>query len=56
MIKNPPAIQKTWVRSLDQEDSQEKETEIHSSTLVWKFSWIEEPGEQQSIGSKKSQT
>ena len=25
VVKNPPAIQETWVRSLDQEDSLEKE-------------------------------
>jgi len=56
MVKNSPAMQETWVRSLDQEDPQEKEIETHSSILVWKISWTEEPDELQSIGSKKSQT
>ena len=43
MVKNSPAMQETWVRSLDQEDPQEKEIETHSSILVWKISWTEEP-------------
>ena len=29
---------------------------IHSSTLVWKISWIEEPDRLQSMGSQKSRT
>ena len=44
MVKNPPAMQKTWVRSLGQEDPLEKEMAIHSSILAWKISRTEEPG------------
>ena len=44
MVKNLPAMQETWVRSLDQEDPLEKEMAIHSSTLAWKIPWMEEPG------------
>ena len=32
--KNPPAMQETWVRFLDQEDLLEKEMATHSSTLA----------------------
>ena len=34
----------TWVRSLDPEDTLEKEMATHSSTLSWKIPWAEEPG------------
>ena len=37
MIKNPPAKQETWVRSLGQEDSLEKETATHASILAWEI-------------------
>ena len=44
MIKNPPAMQETQVRSLGQEDPLEEEMATHSSFLVWKILWTEEPG------------
>ena len=53
MVKNPPAMQETWVRSLGQEDPLEKEMAIHSSTLAWKIPWTEEAGRLQSIGSQR---
>ena len=37
-------VQETQVQSLSQEDSLEKEMATHSSILVWKFPWTEEPG------------
>ena len=37
-VEGLPAMQKTWVRSLGQEDPLEKEIAIHSSTLAWKIS------------------
>ena len=43
MVKNPPAVQETWVQSLGQEDPLEKEMATHSSTLAWKIPWMEEP-------------
>ena len=49
-IKNPPATQETWVRSLSQEDPLEKEMVTPTSILAWKITWIEEPGRLQSIG------
>ena len=52
-VKNLPAVQETWVRSLGWEDPLEKEMETHSSILAWKISWTEEPGGLQSMGSKR---
>ena len=36
-VKNPPAKQETWVRSLAWEDSLEKEMATHSSILAWRI-------------------
>jgi len=44
MVKNPPAMQETWVRSLSWEDPLEEGMAIHSSILAWRIPWIEEPG------------
>ena len=35
LIKNPPAMQETWVRFLGWEDPLEKGTATHSSILAW---------------------
>ena len=43
-VKNPPAMQETWVQSLGLEDPLEKEMATHSSILAWKISCTEEPG------------
>ena len=53
MVKNPPAMQETQVRSLGQEDSLEEGMAAHSSVLAWKIPWTEEPGGLQSIGSQR---
>ena len=34
LVKNPHAVQGTWVQSLVQEDSLEKEMAAHSTTLA----------------------
>ena len=44
MVKSLPAMQKTWVRSLGQEDPLEKEMATHSNILAWRILWTEEPG------------
>ena len=44
MVKRLSTMQETWVRSLGQEDSVEKETAAHSSTLAQKIPWMEELG------------
>ena len=49
-VKCLPAMQETWVRSLDREDLLEKAVAPHSSTLAWKIPWTEEPGRLQSMG------
>ena len=50
MVKNPPAMQEAWVRSLGQEDSLEKDIATHSSVFAWRIPWTEEPGRLQSMG------
>ena len=35
------------------ETNTEKAMAPHSSTLAWKFSWMEEPGRRQSMGSQR---
>ena len=44
LVKNPPAIQETPVLSLGWEDPLEEEMATHSSILVWRIPWTEEPG------------
>jgi len=39
LVKNPPALQETWVRSLGWEDPQEKGKAAQSSILAWRVSW-----------------
>ena len=52
MVKNLPAMQKTQLRSLGQEDPLEKGMAIHCSILAWRIPWTEELGWLQSMGSK----
>ena len=53
MVKNLPARQETWVRSLGWEDSLEKGMATHSSILGWRILWTEEPGGLRSMGSQR---
>ena len=39
LVKNMPAMQETWVRSLSWEDPLEKGKPTHSSFLVWRIPW-----------------
>ena len=50
-VKNLPAMQETWVRSLGREDPLEEEMAAHSSVLAWKITWTDEPDRLQSMGS-----
>ena len=52
-VKNLPAVQETWVRSLGWEDPLEKEMATYSSILAWKISWTQEPGGLQPMGSPR---
>ena len=48
LVKNPPAMRETWVRSLGWEDSLEKGNATHSSILAWRI-----PGTLWSMGSQR---
>ena len=51
MVMNPPAVQETQVQSLGWEDPPgENGMASHSSILVWRIPWTEEPGGLQSMG------
>ena len=56
LVKNPSAVQETWVRSLSWEDPLEKEMATHSSILAWEIPWMEEPGRLQVYKVAKSWT
>ena len=43
-VKNLSPVQETLIWSLDQEVPLEKGMATHSSILVWKIPWTEEPG------------
>ena len=53
MLKNPPAMQETWVQSLGWEDPLEKGMATHSSILAWRIPWTEELGRLQSMGLQR---
>ena len=44
MVKTLPAMQETWVQSLDGKDTLEKEMATYSHILAWRIPWTEEPG------------
>ena len=54
-VKNPPAMQETWMRSMHWEDPLEKNMATHPSVLAGKLPWTDEPAGVQSMGSQKSQ-
>ena len=49
LVKNPPAMRETWVRSLGWEDPLEKGKATHSSILAWRI-----PRTVQSMGSQRA--
>ena len=55
VVKNLPAIQEAWVRSL-WEDLLEKGMATQPSTLVKRIPWTEEVGGLQSVGSHELDT
>ena len=52
LVKNLPAMQEIWVKSLGWEDPMEKGMVTSSNILAWEIPWTEEPGKQQSMGSQ----
>ena len=55
MIKNLPAEWETQVESLGQKEPLRKGMATHSSILVWRTPWTEEPGGISSMGSQKTE-
>ena len=53
LVKNPPAMQETWVQSLGWEDPLGKGKATHSSILAWRIPRIEKTGRLQSMGSQR---
>ena len=53
MVKNLPAMQETWVRSLGWEKPLEEGMTTHSSILAWRIPWTEEPGDLQLMRSQR---
>ena len=53
MVKNMPATQDPWVRSLSWEDPLENGMATHSHILAQRIAWTEEPGGLQSIVSQR---
>ena len=53
MVKNLPAMQKTWVQSLSQEDALEKGMATHSDPVAWRIPWTVKPGGLQFHGVAK---
>ena len=51
LVKNPPAMQETWVQSLGWEDPLEKGKAPHSSILAWRVQGLYSPW-----GRKESDT
>ena len=54
VIKNPWALQKTQIQSPGWEDPLQKEMATHSSILVWRILWTEEPAGLQALGLQES--
>ena len=55
-VKNPPAMQETWVGSLSWDDPLEEGMATHSSILSQKIPRAEEPGGLQSMGWQRDTT
>ena len=55
VVKNPPAMQETWVQSLCWADPLEEEMATHSSIPAWEIPWTEEPGGLQYMGSQRAE-
>ena len=54
LVKNPPAMQETWVQSLVWEDPLEKGKATHSSILAWRIPWPVQSMESQKNQSHKA--
>ena len=56
LVKNPPANARNLregFQFLSQEDPLKEEMTVHSSILIWRIPWAEEPSRLQSMGSQR---
>ena len=53
LVKNPPAMWGSWVRSLGWEDPLEEGMAVHSSILAWRISMDRGAGGLQSMGLQR---
>ena len=53
LVKHPPAVWETWIRSLCWKDLLEEGMATHSSMYARKPSWTKELGRLQSMGSQR---
>ena len=53
LVKNPPVMQETWVRSLGWEDPLEKGKATHSSILAWRIPRTVESTRSQRVGHNR---
>ena len=52
LVKNPPAMQETWVQSLSWEDYPGEGEATHSSILAWRIPWTVQSMGLQRVGHK----
>ena len=50
LVKNPPAVRETWVRSLGWEKPLKKGKATHSSIPAWRIPWTVESTWSQRVG------
>ena len=53
LVKNPPAMQETWVQSLDWEDPLDKGKATHSSILAQRIPWTIQTMGSQRVGHNR---
>ena len=53
MVKNPPEMWESWVKSLGWKDPLEKGMATHSTVLAQRIPWTEEDGGLQSMRSQR---
>ena len=56
LVKNPPAMWETWVRSLGWEDPLEKGKAAHSSVPAWRSPWAEQSWSRKELGTTERWT
>ena len=54
LVKHLPTMWETWVQFLGWEVPLEKEIETHTSILIWRITWTEEPERLQFMASLES--